>query len=303
MRLSTDILCRCSDDLENEYQTHVKNMRSNSSLVTTIGEGCTKLLKKLYAVDMDNFSQEIFNTNYTCNNTFVKFLKQSYNDLCICWNDPQPYNQYGERTLFSEIFLQQFKLFSKMTKLLYFKWIEKKLQNTDHIWLTKKNYVKKDVQLKLLDGVGIMKKNNVNFIMLESSGVEDDIFTHTLEDTIKNLKHGTDSLSSILCDYKDCNVETAQKLVVLTGHIIKDKLTIMKYSPGNTSKWVAVEVRSCAIPLVYENRKATIKLYETFAYIYLTLKEQEEIYDKLTDEKLGFTIVEEKDMVKNCNVN
>lgn len=93
-------------------------------------------------------------------------------------------------------------------------------------------------------------------------------FTHTLEDTIKNLKHGSDSLSSILCDYKDCNLETAQRLVVLTGHIIKDKLTIMKYSPGDVSKWVSVEFRSCTIPLVYENRKETIKLYETFAYIY-----------------------------------
>ncbi|KAI8890634.1 hypothetical protein K501DRAFT_265630 [Backusella circina FSU 941] len=143
--------------------------------------------------------------------------------------------------------------------------------------------------------------------MLKSSGLyplsfEDDILTHTLQDTIKNLKHGSDSLSSILCDYKDCNVETVQKLVVLTGHIIKDKLTIMKYSLGNTSKWATIEVRSCTIPLVYENRKATIKLYETFAYIYLTLKEQEEIYDKLTDEKLGFTIVEEKDMYPNKSI-
>lgn len=126
MRLSTDVFCRCSDDLEKEYQTHVKNMRSNSSLAAAIGEGYSEFMKQLYAVDMDNFSQEIFNTNYTCNNTFVKFLKQSYNDLCICWNDPQPYNQYGERTLFSEVFLQQLKLFSRMTKLLYFKWIEKK---------------------------------------------------------------------------------------------------------------------------------------------------------------------------------
>jgi hypothetical protein len=57
-----------------------------------------------------------------------------------------------------------------MTKLLHFKRIDKKLNNTDHIWFTKKNFVKKEVQLKLLDGVGVMKKNNVNFLMIESSG-------------------------------------------------------------------------------------------------------------------------------------
>lgn len=118
-------------------------------------------------------------------------------------------------------------------------------------------------------------------------------FFHTLEDTIKNLKHGSDTLASILCDYRYC---TTQKLVVLTGHIIKNKLTIMKYSPGNSSKWVAVEVRSCTIPLAYENRKEAIKLYEAFAYIYLTLEKQMKVYDRLADERLGFTVVEEEDI-------
>lgn len=37
MRLSTDVFGQCSDDLEKEYQTHVKNMISNSSLAATIG--------------------------------------------------------------------------------------------------------------------------------------------------------------------------------------------------------------------------------------------------------------------------
>jgi hypothetical protein len=95
----------------------------------------------------------------------------------------------------------------------------------------------------------------------------------------------------------------------------------MKYSPGNSSKWVAVEVRSCTIPLAYENRKDVIKLYEAFAYIYVskahtmyisstilslhlfqsTLEEQMKVYDRLADERLGFTVVEEEDMVRNCN--
>ncbi|KAI8978983.1 hypothetical protein BDB01DRAFT_725846 [Pilobolus umbonatus] len=255
---------------------------------------------------MSNFSQEIFNIDHcsyvtSVNSTFIDFIKQSYNDLCICWNDTRDYQLGGERTLFSEVFLQQFKLFAKMTKLLYFKWIEKKMNNTDHVWLAKKNYVKKDVQLKLLDGIGIMKKNGVNFMMIESSGVGDDIYTHTLEDTIKNLKHGSDSLASILCDYQYCDNNTTQELVVLTCHIIKNKLTIMKYSPGNSSKWVAVEVRSCTIPLAYENRKDVIKLYEAFAYIYSTLKEQLNVYDRLADERLGFVVVKEEDMVRNCS--
>ncbi|KAI8991198.1 hypothetical protein BDF20DRAFT_909013 [Mycotypha africana] len=118
--------------------------------------------------------------------------------------------------------------------------------------------------------------------MIESSGVGDDLYTHILEDTVKNLKHGSDSLASILCDYQYCDVNTIKKLVVLTCHIINNKLTIVKYSPGFSSKWVAVEVRSCKIPLAYENRKDVIKLYEVFAYIYSTLIEQVKIHDTLT---------------------
>lgn len=94
----------------------------------------------------------------------------------------------------------------------------------------------------------------------------------------------------------------------------------MKHSPGNSSKWVAVEVRSCTISLVYDNRKDVIKLYEAFAYIYVskshtmyissmililhlfqsTLEEQIKVYDMLADERLEFTVVEEEDMIRNC---
>lgn len=109
--------------------------------------------------------------------------------------------------------------------------------------------------------------------MLISSSVGDDILAHTLEDTLKNLKHGSDSLASILCDYKDYSVNTAKKIVVLTRHIIQNKMTTLKYSPGPSGKWSVIEARSCTIPLKYEKRMNNIKLYEMFAFIYASTKE------------------------------
>ncbi|KAL9544078.1 hypothetical protein PS6_008941 [Mucor atramentarius] len=229
----------------------------------------------------------------------MSYMKQSYNDLCIIFNSSKDYSKGGERTLFSEVFVQQFKFFAKMTNLLEFTWIEKKMLNVDHSWLVKKDFVKKNIQLKLLDGIGMMKKNKVNFIMIESSGVDEDIFKYTLEDTLKNLKHGTDSLASILCEFKNCSYETVKKIVVLTGHAIGNKLTIIKYCCGDSQKWSAVEVRSCEVPLNYESRRDSIKLFEVFAYIYLILKEQEKVYAELTNEKLGLVYVDEKDKARN----
>ncbi|KAF1805142.1 hypothetical protein FB192DRAFT_1455388 [Mucor lusitanicus] len=198
----------------------------------------------------------------------------------MVFSAPEDYLKGGERTLFSEVFIQQFKNSGKMTKLLQFVWwIEKKMPNIDHSWL--------------------MAKNNINFIMLESSGVVEEIFKHTLEDTTKNLKHGTELLASMLCSYRSCNINTVKRIVVLTGHIIGNKLTIIKYSCGNSQKWSACEVRLCEVPLTFESRKATIKLFEVFAYIYLTLKEQEKVYDQLADEKLGLVNVEEMDKAQN----
>jgi hypothetical protein len=106
-------------------------MRASKCLKTVLGGDYAAFIKKLFAVDMSKFSRDFFNHDSspfstTANDTFIEFMKQSYNDLCICWSDPQNYNQCGERTLFSEIFLQQLKIFAKMAKVLFFKWIEKK---------------------------------------------------------------------------------------------------------------------------------------------------------------------------------
>jgi len=149
----------------------MEHLRLNKSLKTVLGDKSLDFMKKPFSVDMSNFARDIFSTQPASTNDFVKLMQQSYNDhLCVNFDDPPDYSQSGERTLFVETCVQQFELFSRMTRLLYFKWVEKKMKSSNHCWLSKKDFQKKDVQLKLLNGVGIMRKNNVNFIMLESSG-------------------------------------------------------------------------------------------------------------------------------------
>jgi len=128
-------------------------------------------MKSLFIIDLSNSSRDIFNRDFPAENAYISFMKQPYNNLCIVFNSSQGgYLKGGERTLFSELFVQQFKNFAKMSNFLEFTWIEKKMPNVNHSWLVKKDFVKKDIQLKLLDGVGMMKKNKVNFIVIESPG-------------------------------------------------------------------------------------------------------------------------------------
>jgi hypothetical protein len=80
LRLSTDTFITCTNALEKEYQEHVKNMRVNSSLRAVLNDDYATLVKKLFAVDIKNFSREIFNIDTspfytTANDTFIEFMK------------------------------------------------------------------------------------------------------------------------------------------------------------------------------------------------------------------------------------
>jgi hypothetical protein len=57
IRLSTDVSCRCSDILEDEYKTQMKNMRVNSSLQAILGEDYLEFIKNLFAINMSSFSE------------------------------------------------------------------------------------------------------------------------------------------------------------------------------------------------------------------------------------------------------
>lgn len=99
------------------------------------------------------------------------------------------------------------------------------------------------------------------------SSIEENITEHTLEDTIKNLKHATDSLASIMWNYRECSVMTIRKINVLTAHIIKDKITLIKYGIGiNEKKWIAVETRSATVPLDWDDRKDMVKFYDSRSF-------------------------------------
>lgn len=74
-----------------------------------------------------------------------------------------------------------------------------------------------------------------------------------------------------MSENKQSSFNTMKKVHVLTAHVIADKVTIIKYQlSNNEKKWKAIEVRSAIVPLKWENRKQMIKIYELFAFIYVS---------------------------------
>jgi hypothetical protein len=106
-------------------------MKKNISLTKVLGPNylfattTTKICNRgcftpVYTKSFFNLSQD------DTSNCFFDFVKRSYNDLRVCWADEREYTSDGERTLFCEVFIQQFKLFSKIIKSIKFKWAKKK---------------------------------------------------------------------------------------------------------------------------------------------------------------------------------
>ena len=86
-------------------------------------------------------------------------------------------------------------------------------------------------------------------------------FDHALEDSIKNIKSGTDALKGITCRYPNASRSTMERVHVYSVHVIQTSMTVIRYSVKNKKSWKAVECGSAVLPLVFKERKLLILRY------------------------------------------
>ncbi|EIE83249.1 hypothetical protein RO3G_07954 [Rhizopus delemar RA 99-880] len=72
-------------------------------------------------------------------------------------------------------------------------------------------------------------------------------------------------------------------------------MTVIQYSLKDCKRWRALECGSTLLPMVYEERRQLIQVYEVFAFIYLDLLEQRKVFERLEDEHLGYVDVDAND--------
>lgn len=95
-------------------------------------------------------------------------------------------------------------------------------------------------------------------------------FDHALEDSIKNIKSGTDALKGIMCKYPNASRKTMERVHVYSVHVIQKSMTLIRYSLKNAKSWKAVECGSATLPLVFKERKQLIQVYDIFALLYVS---------------------------------
>ncbi|KAI9478859.1 MAG: hypothetical protein EXX96DRAFT_484490, partial [Benjaminiella poitrasii] len=77
--------------------------------------------------------------------------------------------------------------------------------------------------------------------------------------------------------------------------------TVIQFSLKDRKTWRAFECGSTLLPMVYEERRQLIQLYEVFVFIYLDLLVQRKVFERLEDKYLVHVDVDANDLISDIS--
>ncbi|KAI8639055.1 hypothetical protein BD408DRAFT_435511 [Parasitella parasitica] len=263
-----------SDETKAEYEAMMQEQNNLQSLKNLGSDIMDWVAKILNWSEKDMFK----NLGTVPDLPFLNFVKFTIVDFLLNCMRTHVYNQNDERTAYCELFIPIFKAFGNTTKKLNYVWCEKKVKDSDYVWLVSNNFVKDKGCLKLLDGIGRLVDKELNYILIESSGFnKSNALSHSLNDTLKNMKSGSDNLKCFVSNYK--------------------KASFIRYKIKSASQWQVVECRSACIPLSFSGIIHYTKVFELFAFLLSDMAEQDKIFHQLEMESLGLIEVPQDETV------
>lgn len=127
--------------------------------------------------------------------------------------------------------------------MITFAWCEKLVESQKYTHIAEVDFEASEVDKKYADGLG--KVDGCESVFIESlSGLQQEHFVHTLEDTIKLVIECNGALSYILSQLNRCNFKTALKKSTFGIQVIKDTITVSQMQLKENLKWKFVELRS-----------------------------------------------------------
>ncbi|KAI7875060.1 uncharacterized protein EV154DRAFT_430191, partial [Mucor mucedo] len=236
---------------------------------------------------------------------FAEFAQYALLGFTLNLLKPRSFNgKSDERSIFCEVYIPILKAFGNCLSVLNYTWFEKKAKDADYVWLVSNDFSKeKKDNLKLLDGVGTLAKVDSTYLVMESSGFSNDkVVSHSLNDTLKNIKNGHEHLKLITAkflsrQYRNASFDTIKKVNIFSCQIIKNKITLIKYAVKSRSTWKVVDCRSASVPLNIENSLDYMRVFELFAFM---LVKQQSVSKQLKQENLGLAPVSEDETVAHC---
>lgn len=233
-----------------------------------------------------------------------KFIKKTVSEFALSSQRAASYTSDDERTIYIEMFVPLFRYFALIGKKLVFTWSEKAMKNGSSTWIIDSDFKKSGVNKKLLDGIGVMVEEDISWLLIESSGfLKEQNYTHSIQDCIKNIKNGTDSLKFIMTKYKDASIATMKKVKVYSVQIIQTKMSLVCYQLKNGQKWSCYECFSADMPLSWSKRTLLLPVLEMFGFLHQELIQQEQVHGELLKESLGIVNVEQDKIASLFNID
>ncbi|CAO3690668.1 unnamed protein product [Rhizopus stolonifer] len=212
----------------------------------------------------------------------MKYIISDYYQNCLV---QIPIDFEDERTFFCEVIIPILKTFAIHNKNMTFKWCEKESKENKSSWLQSTDYRLKDIEKRLLDGYGISENRGIA-VMVESSGAESNV-THSVEDSIKQIKSATDFLTYLKARFQDSSARTFTKLRTPTLLLIRNQLTMTTTSLDLNGKWQVVDVRTATVPTTKEGKFNLVRVFELLANLKEIWDEQQQIVSELEAEAVG----------------
>ncbi|CAO3595880.1 unnamed protein product [Absidia cylindrospora] len=263
------------------YKENMSQQNANKNLKDA--PGTFIFLKEALNQPLDDLPRYLWTNGYHCtgdeqqNNDMIRHILTDFRINCMIIAT-KPSN---ERTPFAEHFVPIFKAFAGITNLVAFTWCEKGLQTNHLLSLC----LPESTPLRsLLDGVGTSIKDNMERILIESSGDDSE---HATEDTLKQMSNTSNCLKMEMKKYKLASYDTFLKRQIFGIHFIHDKMTLTSTRMESPNRYSFIEVRSATIPTKYEQRCDWIKVFELLLKLKASLIEQEKLTSLLEEQRVG----------------
>ena len=221
-----------NEEAMNEYKGYVVDQNKFASFDSF--PGVAEFIQDVLSTDKEDFIKMLWNhekrleaTGTT--RTFMDIVCYTLTDFSSNCNQRLRNSNNHERTPFVKYIVPMFKYLSQESNLTEFCWCEKMIESQGLAVSESNDFVVSFSDRKYADGLGRNTITNNEELFIEcSSGFDNEITRHSLDDTLKLLVECSNSLLHILKQNKRASIETMTKKCTFGIQVIKQTLTLTK---------------------------------------------------------------------------
>lgn len=201
-----------------------------------------------------------------------------------CNRDPA-FVPKGERTFWIDRIVPLFQIFGDQTSYLGFEWCE--AEPNDYKTYTIDSLTWMRTSKRSVDGLGYNKSKIDQIVMEGSSGLQNEVVDHVINDTLKNIHSTMCMIDRVVRENMNINFSTVTQVETVCVQSSGKYLTLSTTSldEANPGKYVHIQRRHASIPITFEDRYEWIVLFELLSFLLILLEKQDKVKEIMIKER------------------